>query len=261
MTVEAAMILPLFLTGMLLLLHLMNLTYVHFAVGAALQNTCKEIVSYTYPVSLLAEGENVSSAVPAGEQILTVGYAQSRVQARLSEDSLCQRFILEKGGIYLIRSSFSDDGQVDLIADYAVSLPLLPADSIQIWYTQRAKMHAWTGWQGGNTAEEGDEDEQIVYVTPTGTAYHRDAYCTYLRPSVSAVDAGSLQDERSKDGEKYYACELCDAFAHPEGSVYITAYGNRYHTSRSCRGIYHDVRAIPLSEAGDRHPCSKCGGH
>ena len=103
-----------------------------------------------------------------------------------------------------------------------------------------------------------EEDEEIVYVTPTGRVYHRERNCTYLLPRVRALPAGELNRERNESGGRYYACETCRPGK--SGTVYVTEYGNRYHSSRNCSTISRTVKEVKLSAVvGRMPPCSKCG--
>ena len=164
-------------------------------------------------------------------------------------------------GISFLRSAFSEgDGVIDLIASYEIQplLRLMPFTAFPA--EARYYGHAWTGYRipGTEEAEEKEEDE-TVYITEKGSVYHRDAGCTYLRPSVRSVGAGEVSSLRSANGAIYYRCESCGGA--PASAYYITAYGNRYHTDGKCKKISHNVISITLKEAQaqGKPPCSKCG--
>ena len=71
--------------------------------------------------------------------------------------------------------------------------------------------------------------------------------------SSSAVDG-----MRNADGGKYYPCEGCGG--NPDETVYITDYGDRYHTDINCSGLKRTVEEIDIKDVGDRGVCKKCGG-
>ena len=104
------------------------------------------------------------------------------------------------------------------------------------------------------------QDERIVYITETGRVYHLTAECTYLKLSISQIQYSDLQEKRNESGGKYKPCERCGADKEREDNmtVWITSYGDRYHTSLSCSGLKRHIREIPLSETGGRSPCGKC---
>lgn len=74
----------------------------------------------------------------------------------------------------------------------------------------------------------------------------------------AGVAAESVENLRNESQGKYHACEKCMGGRIP-ASVYITDYGDRYHSTLACSGLKRTVYAIPLSEAVGKGACSKCG--
>lgn len=87
--------------------------------------------------------------------------------------------------------------------------------------------------------------------------YHRDYHCNYLELSIRTVNAGTVDDLRNNDQEKYHPCDKC-VHGSAASQVYLTDYGNRYHNSLSCSGLKRTVYAIPVSEAVGKGACTKC---
>ena len=101
-------------------------------------------------------------------------------------------------------------------------------------------------------------EEETVYVTETGMVYHRDYHCTYLELSIQMVPASALDGLRNESQESITpAAAACTGKAH--GLVYVTDYGEKYHSSLNCSGLKRTVYAVPLSEAVGKGACSKCG--
>ena len=128
----------------------------------------------------------------------------------------------------------------------------------RITFLQKVCVRAWTGREGiyyadGSTDTKGEG--KTVYVAATGKVYHTDSHCTHLKLSIREVGAQTVGQLRNKSGEKYHACERCHAGS--AGSVYITGEGNRYHGSLSCSGLKRTVEEV-LQEDCDLRPCSKC---
>nr|WP_308624933.1 pilus assembly protein [uncultured Eisenbergiella sp.] len=117
-------------------------------------------------------------------------------------------------------------------------------------------MRAWTGYDVERKTEA-EEQEEIVYITENGTVYHRERNCTHLTFSVELAGRDEVGQLRNESGGKYYPCEKCGG----DGSsfVYVTGEGSRYHNTITCSGLKRTVISIPLSEAGGRPPCSRCG--
>lgn len=102
--------------------------------------------------------------------------------------------------------------------------------------------------------------EEYVYCTRYGTVYHKDLECTYINIRVESISRNELGTKRNLDGHIYYPCSRCAA----EGAaptVYITAYGTRYHNDRNCSDIERDPDRITMTAAENAglRPCSKCG--
>ena len=259
MTLEAAMILPLFLFFMLGILSVFDMVLLQSSVSAALFRAGREAAEYAWYARYSLEGEESMSlparAVSAGLSLVWVsGRTEELVRAESPAGSLLA------GEISLLGSEIlTENGEIYLTASYEAEpsfvLPGIRSISLQSTYAG----HAWTGYRPGEReGERKEEEEEIVYITEKGSVYHRNRNCTYLRPSVRSVQGSLVSGERSLGGAVYYPCEHCrpsDA-----GCVFITSYGNRYHSSASCSAIHRNIREVPLrSVEGRMRPCSKCG--
>lgn len=122
----------------------------------------------------------------------------------------------------------------------------------------QANEHSWQ-------AASQDASEITVYVTKTGSKYHR-GDCRYLRQSKYAI---SLQDAVNQG---YDACSVCDPpiidpaddpnSAQPgdeDITVYRTKTGEKYHVA-GCRYLKKSKIALSLKAAKERglDPCSVC---
>lgn len=135
----------------------------------------------------------------------------------------------------------------------------IPLPSIPMHNT--VKVHAWTGRDAEAFSDTGEEAprEKMVYVTESGTVYHKDLRCSYIDLSVNRVSGKSVAGMRNQYGEKYTACEICSRNQPAGGSVYVTGQGNRYHNLASCSGLKRSVRMVKESDIGEMHACSRCG--
>ena len=96
-----------------------------------------------------------------------------------------------------------------------------------------------------------------MYVTKYGTAYHRNLSCPYLKPSVHSISGDGVGDARSIGGGRYTSCPICKGKKNG-GTVYITDYGDVYHSSLNCSALKRSVKRIKIEDAGSYHPCGKC---
>ena len=129
----------------------------------------------------------------------------------------------------------------------------------KVWMHNTVKVHAWIG--GDETAFSGEtrEPEEMVYVTETGTVYHKKAGCRYLKVSINQISGSSLTHARNDSGQKYSPCESCSRNQKPSGVVYVTSSGNRYHNLATCSGLKRTVKLVKESQLGGMHACSSCG--
>ncbi len=80
----------------------------------------------------------------------------------------------------------------------------------------------------------------------------------YLNLSIQSVEDVQIAEYRNESGEKYHKCELCADKINKFGRVYITNYGNKYHTDLNCSGIKRTIEMIRLSDVEGKGACSKC---
>lgn len=238
LTVEASLVLPLFLFAALCIIYINKL--------------------------LLYEEETEQALIRTGREI-SVEYAASRAEAVVSRGYMTAKMMQYAGEsgamISMMRSRFdSETDEIDLIADYRIRIPFPVISHKAFSFSHRYRTRAFTGVE--TRMEEDDVDgEKIVYITKTGRVYHANLECSYLKLSISQTTYGDLEHVRSESGAKYYACESCAG----EGSltdaqtVFICNYGDRFHLSRTCKKIKRSIQETTLAEAGGRLPCSKCG--
>ena len=251
MTLEAAFVLP------LLLFFLCSFLYLTLLVGlqVRMQRTLDEV---TGQMVMLQGASGVNSTI---EERLSLAAAKAIARTRMS--GYAGLVTGGSAGFDFSESYVSEESQdVGLIVRYEVSIPAPLLGSPSFSFTQTSCRRIWSGSEGTSWKVEADKEseersEETVYITPTGTVYHLYEDCTYLQPSVRKASVLTLSEERSEDGSIYYRCPACRGVA-MGAYVYVTDYGNRYHTSLSCRQISRTVQEGPLSEVKGRGLCSKC---
>lgn len=169
--------------------------------------------------------------------------------------SLCET--VKKAGMYAYLPDGEGPEEITLPDIYAYQPigGLIPLP--KVWFHTSVKVHAWTG-AGEGTFAGNEETEKMVYVTESGSVFHKDQGCTYLDLSVNQVSAGELSSLRNAYGERYTACSSCSRKQEPAGNVYITEKGRHYHNQETCSGLKRTVRLVKESEAAG-HACSRCG--
>lgn len=246
LTVEAALVFPVFLFLMVAVLQYTAALEAAVCYGAALAEAGKQaaVQSSVVSESGTAGAVRLAGAGTARSRLLAVSREHSAVklQQLQSSQSDAETDVLELRMTGLVQG---------MAGRYLPRIPIL----------QKVRVRVWTGRKGIYGADGDVRTEQggkMVYVTATGTVYHRDPSCTHLKLSIREVDRQSVSKLRNKSGEKYHACERCSAGS--SDRVYITGEGNRYHSSLACSGLKRTVEEIPQEECHLR-ACSKCGGH
>lgn len=267
MTVEAALVLPLFIFCLCNILWMLDIIRLQCVMFAAVRETGTKLCEYAYYLENASASAEEAGAdttgLPEGlpSLILSETYVRSDVQSYLGEDYLQQSPLRGDSISFLQSSILNGDDLISIVADYRVE-PFIPVIAPSSFGLQtRFVGHAWNGYGLADSSDNnGDaaEDDTIVYITPSGTVYHTSADCTYLRPHVRSTSGSDIDNQRSSNGSCYYPCESC----HPGrmGTVYYTTDGNRYHASSACSKIKRTIQSVHLSEVqGSRHACSKCG--
>lgn len=268
MTVEAAIVLPLFLMAFLSLLNFIHMTGTNAAIFTALANT-------VHPAGIYAYNEDY------GEDSL---YPRMVYQLGTADIDFKQITGGMAGLNYQGTEYNKDTGEITLTVSYG----LKPLFSLFRQTNVRAANTVYSrGYIGGKLlADSGDSSDQqtiTVYVAENGVVYHKDRSCAYIDISFHAVNSSGINDLRNTGGAKYYPCELC--LAHGGGGsgvgssngsstgsgtgsggsgsgagvVYITDTGNRYHATSGCSGLKRTVYTMEITGECALPACSRCG--
>ena len=151
-----------------------------------------------------------------------------------------------------------DDEKKLCHVEYKEKVPVIGSKLFSIRLYQQLRFSDYSGRSMITPGQNTDMDV-YVYVAENGRVYHRNYNCSYLKPSVSGCPVSGIDTKRNNSGAKYYPCESCCKLGISGGVVYITSYGNRYHTDKSCSGIKRNPSKVKLSGVGTMPPCSKCG--
>lgn len=155
----------------------------------------------------------------------------------------------------------SEEGEQDIrlvkVSSVKSVFPLAPFQGAAV--ANGCVMHKWIGYDlFGGDAALGSEKEEMVYITASGTAYHRQRECVYLNPSIQMLELAQAKNARNGGGRQYTACGICGG---DSVIVYVTQDGIRYHSTVSCSGLKRTIDIVPLQEAvsSGRHACPRCG--
>ncbi len=263
MTLEASLALTVFLLFAVSVCQLFLIMQMQISLQKSLEQVTGEAASFSYVTNQITLWDTDSVLLDKIEDYLLTDLSTEALRLRLisaaGEDYLDNSLVLGgAGGLSLAGSSILEDGHwIRLALSYKVSLPVSVLGINAVSCTQRSSRYAWLG--NTDPSSSVSCSEQMVYVTASGEVYHLCLDCRYLNVSVQAVNYSELDALRNSSGGKYYPCERCDP-AEDSGTVYITPSGTRYHADRDCSALTRSVSAVPISQVGDRRPCSLCGG-
>ncbi len=248
MTVEASMVLPIFLFFMMTLLMAIEMVRLQ---------------------SNLFAGLGSSEAIHMEEQIRRVLLDQPLLDHFNTDTAEGYLNGQENGRLCLLGSisvrNLSDvqgNGKIEVEVQYQIRpfiywLPIGNSDGGGLHFQDELFVHDFNGYRG---PIEGDcrEEEEIVYITENGARYHTDTGCVSLRISVRTVHSSELSALRNQSGGRYYPCERCRPSQ--SGVFFITRDGDRYHRSADCSSLKRTVSVVTLKEAVrlKRTACSKC---
>lgn len=267
MTVEASIVLPLFMFFFLNLGSAIEMIRLHGNLELALWEVGNRVSVYGHVLN--RKDEKVQEIQNNGEQpdswwmelagvTLSYTYIKSQIVEYLGRDYL-EGSPLTYGidGLQFIESNiWESDGRFEIVLTYSVS-PLSGMSGFRPFrMANRYYGHLWNGYKIPGV-EEGAIDDVYVYITENGRVYHTDRNCTHLALSVKPVSLQQALMGRNEQGEKYDTCEKCGKLGY-RGQVYITNDGECYHFEKDCPGLKRTIQCVLLSEVKDRQLCMRC---
>lgn len=256
LTVETALSLPFFLFALITIIFMGEAIRFSGNLSASLLDTAETLAVYAYAGSAAGQGSNAGAL---GGKALSLTLGKSMTLSRLGrgyvEDSPVENGVY---GLSFIHSScMGPDQMIDLNAVWRMK-PLFPFPGVRGFKViDRARIRAFTGYDNTGKHKGTEDEEEIVFITRSGSVYHRSRSCSHLNINIRRTDRGSVGDLRNNSGGKYYPCEYCGGGA--QNGLYVTDDGDRYHTRISCPGLKRSIRAVPISQAGGRRACHDCG--
>ncbi|KIR02523.1 hypothetical protein P261_01338 [Lachnospiraceae bacterium TWA4] len=246
-TIEAAIVLSFLLIAFISLYIPFFTMYIQINLQSSLENACKKEAIYAYPITKKLDSTNYE----LGKGYLLASLASDSMVSKINRSCINEGIV----GVSFNQSSFlGEDGMIDIVANYQVSIPFIP--SFKQNFIQRARRRAWLGENLTNGEILGSEESEFVYVAQTGGVYHLYGDCSHIKLSVHMVDYSRIKNLRNTNGGIYHSCERCKPKS--GGGVYITDDGDKYHKYASCSGIKRSVNQVHKSEVGGMRVCSRC---
>lgn len=255
-TVEAALVFPLFLFAVCSVIAMGQMMLVQTEVQHSVSQTAKICAKK-------AAGEMIDSQTKQGKKNVKAGsYKVSRIGAGAAflsvydGGSLCESVIL--GGKYGIRVTASSPGKEEIMvkASYILKVPVPLFKNFRFSDSAAVSRRIFSGYVEHGGSSGGTDRNQIVYVAVSGSVYHTNPECSHICLKIS----GSSAVKKIVNGSAYDACEKCIDRKNIPGNIYITAHGDCYHSSLSCSGLKRTIKTVNLSEVSGMRQCSRCAG-
>lgn len=245
MTLEASLVLPLFLIALLMLVSAGEILMIHGQVGHGLEEAACQKAANEYVISKKKKTEN----------IVENGTAKAVFLASVNKKFLDKSSLAGGSAGILITgaTALNSKGEYVLTARYCIQKRMPFLSGFTGTFTQKIRQKAMTGY-----VPDGDErNEGIVYITPHESVYHTDLNCTHLALDISVDE----HVEKYLQGEtSYQECEKCTKYH--QGDIfclYIAKEGDAYHTDLTCSGLKRTVKQVDKSTLKGVKPCQRCG--
>lgn len=239
-TVEASVVVPLFLFFMLAVGRLAMLFLAEAHIHQSLAEAANDTARYCYL-------EKKLSSENQAEVLINLAILTKQFHTYLGDDRFVEHTV--KNGKYGILLSIKQDpdnkkifiARADFFADFGI--PIFGKYYVRV--TDVIKEKAFVGY------ERGENKDRYVYVTPNESVYHSRRSCSHLLLSVSQIN------ELQKGG--YTPCGFCGKEQPVSGKLYVAKTGNVYHCRADCSGLKRTVRRVHAEETGGLAPCQRCG--
>lgn len=264
-TLEAAIVLPVFLLAIISLYGFFILFNYHNMLQNSVNNTAKTIAKYSYVMDRIGEIENsgeIIEKLDMDNDILSnginTGYAWSRILTPEIRNSTEKSNIV--GGVAGLRVVSSrvdeENGNNRINVEYQMNFNIV---GIRNYYIRLSNNCYFRTWIGETIVSDVNGNNQIVYITRSGRVYHLFQNCTYIEINLRKIKFSEIYLERNSKGNKYKKCNKCvNRSIGNNEYVYVTQKGLKYHIRKNCNGITRDAIPINILRVGNRRLCSRC---
>ena len=288
LTVETALILPLFIFTVLAVCYLFQVMEFQLKLQSALNQTAEQTASYGYllgRVAAVAEQKTeeilektglfsetgLLSVDETGAWIVNLlssspsEVALKQIAARYmdTEDVRTLRVIGGWEGVSFAGSSIRDEERcVVVTAEYRIRIPFVTEVISKVLFRQSAVCRLHCGDRDYLPKQKDGTEEtegKVFLVTPNGSVYHMSRECRYLKITVLSAAVETMETKRNNSGAKYYPCRRCADGVKVSGTVYYTDGGSSYHVTQNCSSLKRTVLEKTEEEIAGLPPCSYCG--
>lgn len=244
MTLEASLILPIFLIVLLMLTSAGEVFMIHQQISHGICDAAKKAAVNEYRIrqkKKIGDSAGFSTKATFLAAVNRKFLDRSSLVGGSKGTALACKLTLTPKGEYIVSVRYYIRKKMPFLSTYATS------------FEQKVRQKAMTGY-----VPDGDElKEGYVYITPHEAVYHKDLSCTHLALDISVdEDVKKYINKQTR----YKPCDKCTR--HETGNipcVYVAKEGESYHTDLSCSGLKRTVKQVDLSTLKGMKPCTRCG--
>lgn len=254
MSIEAAVVLPIFIFFIVSIINIFSILSLHRKVYAVSESVCKEASQYMYAKDKVLD-KDLGIDKNIAEKVSEIVVRQKTL-LKLKNNSLEER--MKKLNI---ECDFLDDEEIiELKIDYYYKLPFTMFGMNKMKQAVSSKRRAYIGKSKRGDGIKADKTgDETVYIGKYSSKYHTNSKCHYLYNDISRVNYEELSSVRNSSGVKYSPCKRCIGNNHFD-TVFILPSGTSYHSSKECNAIISYVEKVRKSDVIHKGACSYCGG-
>ena len=247
LTLEAALVLPLFSMACVSVLYLMHILAFQTSIQTQLQKYAHQINTHAY----IYQNSNTP---------ISTSYVQAICRSGDLKKLFHHVYTKHPAFAYSLANT-SIDKQNDvcnIVITYELVIPFLPEHILTIPIAQNCQFKLFTG---DPLNKNGAVSSKKVYLTAMGNVYHTNKHCTYLRKYSDLILKNSLPEYEEKSGKKFHLCRSCKKLpmTNENPILYISSTGNAYHYSKDCYYLTSHIYEYNYEEVKEIYPlCSRC---
>lgn len=265
LTLEAALVLPLYMFFLITILYILNILHIQNVFQSAMEEAARNINSYTY---VAEQFKALSSDERTEVGSYDAGFVLKLAKNQISKFTIKNNFLtdhirnfadnsyIQNGykGINISLESNDLSEYIDFNISYIVRLPFLPSGIFYIPITQHCCLRTFTGT---DISEKKSGYTEYVYITATGAVYHTTPYCTYLNRYYDVITEDRMNVSWDT-AEGYHGCTHC-AYNQPIGPTsFLCPASKVYHNRTDCIYIQVVIYKLPKEQVIDMPMCSRC---
>lgn len=253
-TVEASIVLPLFILSMLVIVAMCGCVRTRHTVYEGLQETAQYLAEYEYLYSMIDEGLHIDSEEGMFGDAVNIVTAYMKLGDYIDDTGLVEKYVSGGiAGLTITRAEYdATDGFIYIELQYTLKANVVLFGELEWVVHERIRQKAYMGYLDDKGVEEGN---QYVYITENASVYHTRRNCYHISLSIQQISKSELYSGTNS----LTPCGICTKYNTDTGLIYITDTGDHYHTSLSCSGLKRTVYRVKLEDYPYLPACSNCG--